>query len=119
MIGMIGHAERIIFCGGTYTRKHVVPELCACINVRAPRTGTNAFVVYLCRQPLHFFLWGHVKNMVYVTAVATRAQLMDRLNAAFEDAKQNPAMLGRVGRSLLRRYQTCTETQGRLFEHVL
>ena len=32
MIGMIGHAERIIFCGGTYTRKHVVPELCACIG---------------------------------------------------------------------------------------
>ena len=29
MIGMIGYAERIIFCGGTCTRKHVVYELCA------------------------------------------------------------------------------------------
>ena len=28
-------------------------------------------------------------------------------------------LLGRVGRSLLRRYQTCNEAQGRLFEHVL
>ena len=29
------------FCEGTYTRKHVIPELCACIKLRAPRTGTN------------------------------------------------------------------------------
>ena len=29
------------FCKETYTRKHVIPELCACIKVRAPRTGTN------------------------------------------------------------------------------
>ena len=28
-------------------------------------------------------------------------------------------LLGRVGRSLLRRYQTCNEAHGRLFEHVL
>ena len=41
MIGMIGHAERIIFCEGPYTRKHVVPELCACIKVCAPHTGTT------------------------------------------------------------------------------
>ena len=27
MVWMIGHAERIIFCEGTYTRKHVVYEL--------------------------------------------------------------------------------------------
>ena len=33
---MIGQAERIIFCEGTCTCKHVVPELCACIKVRAP-----------------------------------------------------------------------------------
>ena len=29
MIGMIGHAERIIFCEGTCTRKHIVNELYA------------------------------------------------------------------------------------------
>ena len=69
--------------------------------------------------PLEFFLWGHVKSMVYVTAVTTRAQLMERLNAAFYDVKQNLAMLGRVGRSLLRRYQTCNGAQGRVFEDVL
>ena len=40
-IGMVGHAERIIFCEVKCTRKHVVHELCACIKVRAPRTGTN------------------------------------------------------------------------------
>ena len=49
MIGMIGHAERIIFCEGTYTRKHLVPELCACIKVRAPRTGTNWPSINVCR----------------------------------------------------------------------
>ena len=73
----------------------------------------------LIKLPLIFFLSGHVKSKVYVTAVATRAQLMDRLNAAFYDVKQNPAMIGRDGRSLLRLYQTCNEAQGRLFEHVL
>ena len=29
MIGIIGRAEMAIFCEGTYTRKHVVPQLCA------------------------------------------------------------------------------------------
>ena len=41
MIRMIGHAERINFCEGTHSRKLVVPGLCACIKVHAPRTGTN------------------------------------------------------------------------------
>ena len=40
MIGMIGHADRIIFCEGTYSRKHVVPEICACMKVFA-RKGQN------------------------------------------------------------------------------
>ena len=50
--------------------------------------------LFICAvSPLIFFLGGHVNSMVYVTAVATRDQLMDRLNAAFDDVKQNPAVL--------------------------
>ena len=81
MIGMIGHAERIIFCEGTYTRKHVVPELCTCIKVRVPHTRTNwpSINVHrydLCRQlsivairsasfnAPWFFLWGQQQQWI-------------------------------------------------------
>ena len=42
MIGMIGYAERIIFCEETYTRKHVVYELCAGEDVRPYGSELNA-----------------------------------------------------------------------------
>ena len=42
----------------TYTRKHVVPESCACLKLRAPHTGTSwpsinvrSWYDDLCRQP--------------------------------------------------------------------
>ncbi|KAJ4451897.1 hypothetical protein ANN_03375 [Periplaneta americana] len=78
-------------------------------------------VAWPARSPdltfLDFFLWECVKSMVYVTRAATRAHLIDRINAAFDNVKQNPATLDRVGRSLLRLYEACNEAQGRLFEH--
>ncbi|KAJ4441752.1 hypothetical protein ANN_11610 [Periplaneta americana] len=49
---------------------------------------------------------------------ATRAHLIDRTNAAFHNVKQNPTMLSRVGRSLLRGYKACNEAHARLFEHL-
>ncbi|KAJ4451896.1 hypothetical protein ANN_03374 [Periplaneta americana] len=78
-------------------------------------------VAWPARSPdltfLDFFLWECVKSMVYVTRAATRAHLIDRINAAFDNVKQNPATLDSVGRSLLRLYEACNEAQGRLFEH--
>ena len=41
---MIGHEERIIFCEGTCTRKHVVYELCARAGIEYKQLYTYHFI---------------------------------------------------------------------------
>ena len=58
--------------------------------------------LFICAvSPLIFFFAAYQEYGV-LNCSGTRDQLMDRLNAAFDDVKQNPSMLGHVGRSLLR-----------------
>ena len=109
--------------GSFFVKEHVLANMSFLSYAHVSRCARQALEpthsLFICAVSPLIFSLGHVKSMVHVTAVAIRDQLMDRLNAAFDDVKQNPAMLGRVGRSLLRRHQTCNEAQGRLCEHVL
>lgn len=67
--------------------------------------------------PLDFFLWGHIKALVYSTPVQNVDDLTNRIqNAA---ATVNPQMLRRVRENLVRRAQLCLEVQGQNFENLL
>ena len=114
MIGMIGHAERIIFCEGTCTRKHVVPELCAWIKVRAPRTGTNWPSINVCRWYNDFAVSPH-------SVVAIRSAWF---NAPwfFLEVTTTVDWTRRTCCSAVLPYRCCDDikhAQDRLFEHVL
>ncbi|KAJ8886257.1 hypothetical protein PR048_012466 [Dryococelus australis] len=61
---------------------------------------------------MDFFLWGHVKCVVYSTPVATRQDLVEQIFVACDQLHQTPHIFARVRQSLLRR---CTGVQEKLF----
>jgi Helix-turn-helix domain (DUF4817) len=66
---------------------------------------------------LDFFLWGHVRNMVYEEPPTTKENMMDRIRDAFGRINRN--MLQNVNDSFLRRIQTCVQQQGGYIEHLV
>ena len=66
-----------------------------------------------------FFLWGHMKTLVYDTPVESEMDLTARIAVAAGDIAENQQMLSRVTQSFQRRCQVCTEVNGRHFEHLL
>lgn len=69
--------------------------------------------------PLDFYLWGHMKSLVYETPVESEMDLVARVAVAAGDIAQDRRMLSRWQGSLHRRCQTCIEVGGRHFEQFL
>lgn len=67
--------------------------------------------------PLDFFLWGHIKSLVYRTPVEDEVNLVNRILDAFRTI--TPAMLERVQTNILRRAHLCIEVNGQHFEQLL
>ena len=68
---------------------------------------------------LDFFLWGHMKSLIYETPVNSREDLVARIVAAAGEVQDKPDMLERVLHSIYRRYNTCVQVGGRSFEQFL
>lgn len=68
---------------------------------------------------LDFFLWGHLKNLVYETPVTSQEELVARIVAAAGKIQDDTDMLNRVTQSLARRYMACIAVGGRSFEQLL
>ena len=60
--------------------------------------------------PLDFFLWGHVKNLVYQVKIQNLAHLKNRITDAINSI--TPDMLGRVWDELEYRLDICRATNG-------
>ena len=69
--------------------------------------------------PMDFFLWGHIKTLVYETPVETEIELIGRIVAAAGDIAENHQMMSRVQQSFQRRCQVCIDAGGRHFEQLL
>lgn len=67
--------------------------------------------------PLDFFLWGHLKSVVYQSRVRTIQELQDRIRAVCSTVTQQ--MLENVSRSWCRRINMCVEVLGHHFEQLL
>lgn len=84
--------------------------------------GRGGPVSWPARSPdltsLDFFLWGHVKEIVYKTQVNTVEELRGRIVAAFEDIRETPEILTRVQASMLKRCNACVEVGGGHFENL-
>lgn len=70
--------------------------------------------------PLDFFLWGYIKNKVFVTECPSAAQMRDRIESAFTtlraECARDPNFLPRVQNDIVRRAQICVQVDGGHFE---
>jgi hypothetical protein len=87
--------------------------------------GRNGPVLWPARSPdlnpCDFFLWGHLKQIVYETSVNTVEELTVRVNNAADadSIRRNFDMLVRTQASMARRAQACIDNGGRHFEHLI
>lgn len=68
-------------------------------------------------NPLDFFLWGHLKSVVYATKPASLQDLRNRIQE--ECQRISPEMLQHVRDGFEHRLYYCMETQGEQFEHLI
>jgi len=69
--------------------------------------------------PLDYYLWGHMKTLVYETKVDSRAPLRRRIFAAAEQIKNHPHNIACATGSLKIRAENCIAAGGAHFEQVL
>ena len=94
-----------------------------CCGVLGNRLGRGGPVAWPPRSPdltpLDYYLWGHMKTLVYETKVESRAALRDRIFAAAEHIRSHPDNIAFATQSLLMRAENCIATGGGHFEQLL
>ena len=71
------------------------------------------------RTPLGYYLWTHMKTLVYKTKVHSTAELRHRIFAAAEHICNHPDNIASATQSLLMRAENCMATGGGHFEQLL
>ena len=66
-----------------------------------------------------YYLWGHMKTLVYETKVDSRAALRDRIFGAAEHIRNHPDIIASATQSLLMRAENCIAAGGGKFEQLL
>lgn len=62
--------------------------------------------------PMDFYLWGHLKTLVYSSPVDTREELLQRITFHCDVIRNNAGLLWRVQQSSLRRARECIRVHG-------
>jgi hypothetical protein len=70
-------------------------------------------------NPLDFYLWGHLKGIVYSRPVDNIDDLRLRIEEGFDEIRRQPGICERVRISLRRRAEQCILAGGGHFEHIL
>jgi hypothetical protein len=70
-------------------------------------------------NPLDYFLWGHLKTVVYRTTPDNAEQLWQRIQDAINILKDDGQVLQRVCFNFLRRINLCIRENGGHFEQFL
>lgn len=70
-------------------------------------------------NPLDFYLWGHLKQLVYSRPIPNVDVLRQRIQEGFETIRNNPRILQRVRGNLIKRLRACRDANGNNFEHFL
>ena len=69
--------------------------------------------------PLDYYLWGHMKTLVYKKKSNTREELLQRIMEACQDIRDKPDVLRESANSILKRAQLCIEQVGNHFENLM
>ena len=90
--------------------------------ILATRSSSVTTMVAYTRSPdltcLDFFLWGHIKQLVYETVVKKEADLVARITVA-AGTPLRTCQESSSGHSIIRRCTACIQTNGRAFEQFL
>jgi len=70
-------------------------------------------------RPLDYYLWGHMKTLVYETKVDPRPALGNRIVAAAYHIRNHPDNIASATHSLFNRAEKCIAAGGRHFEQLL
>jgi len=70
-------------------------------------------------NPLDFFFWGHMKDLVYSTPVENEEDLVARVVAAAGAIQDDENAFIAVRRSMIERCRLCNQVEGRHFEQLL
>ncbi|KAJ4448405.1 hypothetical protein ANN_10421, partial [Periplaneta americana] len=70
-------------------------------------------------NPLDFYLWGHLKSLIYSSPVPDLESLRNRIVACSEDIRNTPGVWDRFRRSMRHRCEVCIQAGGGHFEHLL
>ena len=70
-------------------------------------------------MPLDYYLWVHMKTLVYETKVDSGAALRGRICSAAEHIRNHPNNIGSAIQSLLMPAKNCTAAGGVHFEQLL
>ncbi|KAJ4428367.1 hypothetical protein ANN_24386 [Periplaneta americana] len=70
-------------------------------------------------NPLDFYLWSHLKSLVYSSPVPDLESLRNRIVVCSEDIRNTPGVWDRVRRSMRHRCEVCIQAGGGHFEHLL
>ena len=82
--------------------------------------GHGGPVAWSPRSPdLDYYLWGHMKTLVYETNVYSRAALRNRIFAAAEHIRNHPDNISSATQSLFNRAEKCIAAGGGHFEQLL
>jgi len=68
---------------------------------------------------MDFFVWDHIKALIYKTPVDSKEGLIVRIVVAAETIRQQPGIFERKLYSLLRCSRLCVEVCCHTFEHLL
>lgn len=69
--------------------------------------------------PLDFFLWGHMKALVYGTPVESEMDLVARIAEAAAIIRENVNIFEQVRQSVVQRFRMCNRVNGHQFEQLL
>ena len=95
------------------------------LNVRFPNRwiGRSGPIHWPARSPdlnpMDFYLWGHLKELVYETEVQRREELWPRIVDGCNKIRHIPGIFERVRGNLMRRAQACINANGGHFEQLL
>jgi hypothetical protein len=70
-------------------------------------------------NPCDFYLWGHMKQLVYTNEIATVEELRRRIFNAADQIRQQQGLTLSCTNSWLRRARLCIESNGNNFEYLL
>jgi len=68
---------------------------------------------------MDFFLWSHIKALIYTSPVEPEEDFITRSVEAGATIRQQPGIFERPRQSLLRRCRLCIEVGGRTFENLV